>query len=130
MKINTAIFDLDGTLLNTLGDLCDSVNCAVMRRGFPAVTEEQTRQRAGNGVRKLVERCIPENKRTEAMVDACLDDFRTAYNERMMNRTQPYDGILPLLKALKKAGVSVGVLSNKYDLAAKGLIRHYFGDLV
>ena len=127
MKINTAIFDLDGTLLNTLGDLCDSVNCAVMRRGFPAVTEEQTRQRAGNGVRKLVERCIPENKRTEAMVDACLDDFRTAYNERMMNRTQPYDGILPLLKALKKAGVSVGVLSNKYDLAAKGLIRHYFG---
>ena len=130
MKINTAIFDLDGTLLNTLGDLCDSVNCAVMRRGFPAVTEEQTRQRAGNGVRKLVERCIPENKRTEAMVDACLDDFRTAYNERMMNRTQPYDGILPLLKELKKAGVSVGVLSNKYDLAAKGLIRHYFGDLV
>ena len=57
--------------------------------------------------RKLVERCIPENKRTEAMVDACLDDFRTAYNERMMNRTQPYDGILPLLKALKKAGVDV-----------------------
>ena len=69
---------------------------------LPAVTEEQTRQRAGNGVRKLVERCIPENKRTEAMVDACLDDFRTAYNERMMNRTQPYDGILPLLKELKR----------------------------
>lgn len=130
MKIKTAIFDLDGTLLNTLGDLCDSVNCAVMRRGFPAVTEEQTRQRVGNGVRRLIERCIPENKRTEAMIDICLDEFRTAYTERMMNRTQPYDGILPLLKALRKAGVAVGVLSNKYDLAAKGLIRHYFGDLV
>ena len=64
------------------------------------------------------------------MVDICLDEFRTAYNERMMNRTQPYDGILPLLRALKKAGVAVGVLSNKYDVAAKGLIRHYFGDLV
>ena len=130
MKIKTAIFDLDGTLLNTLGDLCDSVNCAVMRRGFPAVTEEQTRQRVGNGVRRLIEQCIPENKRTEAMVDICLDEFRTAYNERMMNRTQPYDGILPLLKKLRKEGVAVGVLSNKYDVAAKGLIRHYFGDLV
>ena len=93
MKMKTAIFDLDGTLLNTLSDLCDSVNCAVVPRGFPAVDEELTRQRIGNGVRRLVERCIPEEKRTEAMIDECLDDFRTAYNERMMNRTQPYDGI-------------------------------------
>ncbi|MGO5030073.1 HAD-IA family hydrolase [Candidatus Agathobaculum pullicola] len=130
MKITTAIFDLDGTLLNTLGDLTDSVNCAIVRRGFSAVTEEQTRVRVGNGVRKLIERCIPENKRTEAMIDTCLDEFRTAYNQRMMNRTQPYDGILPLLRQLKKAGVSVGVLSNKYDLAAKSLIRHFFCDLV
>lgn len=130
MKIKTAIFDLDGTLLNTLGDLCDSVNSAIVRRGFPALTEELTRQYVGNGVRKLIERSIPEEKRTEDMVDSCLDDFRVAYNERMMNRTQPYDGILPLLKELKKAGVTVGVLSNKYDVAAKALIRHYFGDLV
>ena len=130
MKITTAIFDLDGTLLHPLGALCARVHCAVMRRGFPAVTEEQTRQRVGNGVRRLIEQCIPENKRTEAMVDICLDEFRTSYNERMMNRTQPYDGILPLLKKLRKEGVAVGVLSNKYDVAAKGLIRHYFGDLV
>ena len=130
MKITTAIFDLDGTLLNTLGDLCDSVNYALLRHGFAAVTEEETRVRVGHGVRNLVTRCIPEEKRTEAMIDTCLDDFRTAYGERMMNRTQPYDGILPLLKQLKKAGVSVGVLSNKYDLAAKSLIRHFFGDLV
>ncbi|MDO4270463.1 MAG: HAD-IA family hydrolase [Eubacteriales bacterium] len=130
MKITTAIFDLDGTLLNTLGDLTDSVNTALLRHGFAAVTEEQTRERVGNGVRKLVERCLPENKRTEAMIDTCLDEFRTAYGERMMNRTQPYDGIVKLLKELKKAGIAVGVLSNKYDLAAKSLIRHYFGDLV
>lgn len=68
MKMKTAIFDLDGTLLNTLGDLCDSVNCAIVPRGFPAVDEELTRQRVGNGVRRLVERCIPEEKRTEAMI--------------------------------------------------------------
>ena len=59
MKITTAIFDLDGTLLNTLGDLTDSVNCAIVRRGFAAVTEEETRVRVGNGVRKLIERCNP-----------------------------------------------------------------------
>ena len=105
MKMKTAIFDLDGTLLNTLGDLCDSVNCAIVPRGFPAVDEELTRQRVGNGVRRLVERCIPEEKRTEAMIDECLDDFRTAYNERMMNRTQPYDGIVDMLKKLHEQGV-------------------------
>ncbi len=122
---------MDGTLLNTLGDLCDSVNCAIVPRGFPAVDEELTRQRVGNGVRRLVERCIPEEKRTEAMIDECLDDFRTAYNERMMNRTQPYDGIVDMLKKkLHEQGVSIGVMSNKYDHAAKALVRHYFGDLV
>lgn len=129
MKITTAIFDLDGTLLNTLGDLMDSVNAAIVRRGFPAVTEEQTRERVGNGVRNLVRLCLPEDA-PDALIDECLDNFRTAYTERMMNRTQPYDGIMPLLKTLKKAGVAVGVLSNKYDLAAKSLIRHFFGDLV
>lgn len=128
MKITTAIFDLDGTLLNTLGDLCDSVNFALVRRGFPTVTEEQTRERVGNGVRNLVQRCLPDEA-ADALVDECLDDFRTAYTERMMNRTQPYDGVMRLLKDLKKAGVTVGVLSNKYDLAAKTLTRHYFGDL-
>lgn len=81
-------------------------------------------------MRRLVERCIPEEKRTEAMIDECLDDFRTAYNERMMNRTQPYDGIVDMLKKLREQGVSIGVMSNKYDFAAKALVRHYFGDLV
>ena len=129
MKITTAIFDLDGTLLNTLGDLSDSVNAAILRRGFPAVTEEQTRERVGNGVRQLIARSLPEGS-SETLIDECLDDFRTAYESRMMNRTQPYDGVTPLLRELRKSGVAVGVLSNKYDLAAKSLIRHYFGDLV
>lgn len=128
MKITTAIFDLDGTLLNTLGDLTDSVNVAMLRHNLPPATEEEVRKRVGNGVRKLIELSLPPDS-SEQLLDACFDDFRTAYEARMSNRTQPYDGILPLLKALKKAGVAVGVLSNKYDLAAKGLIRQYFGDL-
>ena len=130
MKMTTAIFDLDGTLLNTLGDLCDSVTYAVEKHGFPAVSVEQTRIRIGNGVRKLVERSIPEEKRTDEMIDTCLADFRAFYGEHMMNRTHPYEGVVPMLETLKREGVTVGVLSNKYDSAAKALIEHYFGDLV
>ena len=130
MKVTTAIFDLDGTLLNTLGDLCDSVTYAVEKHGFPPVTVEQTRIRIGNGVRKLVERSIPEESRTDEMIDTCLADFRTFYGEHMMNRTHPYEGIVSVLETLKENGVTVGVLSNKYDSAAKALIEHYFGDLV
>lgn len=130
MKMTTAIFDLDGTLLNTLGDLCDSVTYAVEKHGFPPVTVEQTRIRIGNGVRKLVERSIPEEQRTDEMIDTCLADFRAFYGEHMMNRTHPYEGIVPMLETLKREGVTVGVLSNKYDSAAKALIAHYFGDLV
>lgn len=128
MKIKTAIFDLDGTLLDTLGDLADSVNVALAAQGLPAASEQVICARVGDGVRNLVRRCLPEGAK-DALIDACLDDFRTAYEARMMNRTQPYEGIVPLLKRLKKEGVSVGVLSNKYDLAAKSLVRQYFGDL-
>ena len=130
MKCKTVLFDLDGTVLNTLGDLTDSVNYAIVRRGFPAATEAETRLRCGNGIRNLITQSIPEESRTESTIDFCLDEFRMAYQERMENRTQPYDGIIPLLKELKKQNVAVGVISNKYDLAAKRLIRHYFGDLV
>ena len=70
---------LDGTLLNTLGDLCDSVTYAVEKHGFPPVSMEQTRIRIGNGVRKLVERSIPEESRTDEMIDICLADFRAFY---------------------------------------------------
>lgn len=129
MKITTAIFDLDGTLLNTLGDLGDSVNVALAKHGFPTATEEQTRQRVGDGIRMLMTRSLPEGQRSDAVIDSCLDDFRVAYEQRLMNRTQPYDGIMDTLKALKENHIAVGVLSNKYDLAAKTLIRHYFGNL-
>ncbi len=129
MKITTVIFDLDGTLLDTLGDLTDSINYAIVRRGFPEVSLEQTRQYCGNGIRCLVQRSIGE-KCTEELLDICLDEFRSAYQERMENRTHPYKGIMPMLRKLREMGISVGVISNKYDLAAKRLIRDYFGELV
>jgi len=107
MKMTTAIFDLDGTLLNSLGDLCDSVTYAVEKHGFPPVSMEQTRIRIGNGVRKLVERSIPEESRTDEMIDICLADFRAFYGEHMMNRTHPYEGIASVLETLKENGVTV-----------------------
>ena len=129
MKMTTAIFDLDGTLLNSLGDLCDSVTYAVEKHGFPPVSMEQTRIRIGNGVRKLVERSIPEESRTDEMIDICLADFRAFYGEHMMNRTHPYEGIVSVLETLKENGVTVGKRSNKTIPPRKRLIEHYFGDL-
>lgn len=129
MKYTAAIFDLDGTLLNTLGDLTDAVNAAIVPRGLTAVTENQVRERVGNGIRKLIERCMPEGT-TDADIDACLEKFRAYYSEHLMHRTHPYDGVADALRALKGAGMQIAVLSNKYDPAAKALIEHFFPGLV
>ncbi len=88
MKYTTAIFDLDGTLLNTLGDLTDAVNAAIEPRGLPPVTETQVRDRVGNGIRKLIERTLPAGT-ADADIDACLEVFRAYYNDHLMHRTHP-----------------------------------------
>lgn len=128
MKYTTAIFDLDGTLLNTLGDLADAVNAAIVPRGLVPATEEQVRQRVGNGIRNLIRLSLPEGT-PDADIDDCLAVFRAYYNEHMMNRTVPYDGIADVLRALKAAGMRIAVLSNKYDPASKALVAHYFPGL-
>lgn len=128
MKIEAIIFDLDGTLLNTIGDLADSVNEALRKFGFPALSEAEVQQRVGNGVKRLVAQSLPENL-SEEMQEACFAAFSAAYEDRMMVRTRPYAGIVHLLHELQKRQVRVGVLSNKYDAAAKALVSHYFGDL-
>ncbi len=129
MKYTTAIFDLDGTLLNTLGDLREAVNAAITPRGLPPVTETQVRERVGNGIRNLITRCMPDGT-PDSEIDACLAAFRTYYNDHLMDYTHPYPGVTELLQALKDAGMRIAVLSNKYDPAAKALIRHFFPRLV
>ena len=129
MKYTAAIFDLDGTLLNTLGDLTDAVNAAIVPRGLAPATESQVQQRVGNGIRNLIRLSMPYGT-SDADIDDCLAVFRAHYNENLMNRTVPYDGVTEVLRACKDAGMKIAVLSNKYDPASKALTAHYFPGLI
>ncbi|MBQ3133901.1 MAG: HAD family hydrolase [Clostridia bacterium] len=129
MKYSVVLFDLDGTLLDTLGDLTAAVNYAMASKGFPARTIDEVRAFVGNGIANLIARSVPTGT-DEQTVAACLANFRAYYAEHMAVHTAPYDGILPLLDRLKAAGCRVGVVSNKVDFAVRQLCEQYFGDRV
>ena len=122
---HAVIFDLDGTLLNTLGDLRAATNHALEVRGLPPHSMEEIRQFIGNGIRLLICRAMPEGT-PEAEIDAALDDFKAYYAAHIHDRTVPYDGISQLLTALRKRGIKVAVLSNKIDSASQQLIEYFF----
>lgn len=125
--IKAVVFDLDGTLLNTLDDLKESTNFALRKFNYPERTLEEVRCFVGNGVRKLIERAVPEDCKN---IDECLEVFKNNYSENMYNHTQAYNGILKILEELHKDKVKIGVVSNKFDSAVKDLCKKYFGDLV
>lgn len=127
--IHGVIFDLDGTLLNTLQDLCDSTNYALKQFNYPQKTLDEVRNFVGNGVRLLIERAIPDGK-TNPNLEACLKIFKSHYKENMYNKTCPYVGVMELLKELRIRGIKTAVVSNKFDAAVKELCKKYFGDLV
>lgn len=127
--IKLLIFDLDGTLLNTLEDLTDSTNYALGYFNYPQKTIEQVRNFVGNGVAKLIERAIPKGKDNENF-DECLKIFKQNYAQNMNNKTAPYEGILELLKTLKSKNYKIAVVSNKFDEAVKELCKRYFTDLI
>ena len=129
MKFQAVIFDLDGTLLDTLGDLAAAVNYALAAHGFPSRTKDEGREFVGNGIGNLIARSVPSGT-DEPTTAACLADFRTYYAAHMMVHTAPYPGVIPMLDRLCAAGVAVGVVSNKIDFAVKELCAHYFGDRV
>lgn len=126
---NILIFDLDGTLLYTLEDLKDSVNFALKKYNYPPISLEQTKKFVGNGVKKLVERAIPDGG-NNINFEACLNTFKTNYSQNMFNKTQPYEGVTGMLTQLKQKGIKIAVVSNKFDSAAKGLCKKYFGNLI
>lgn len=128
-KLDTIIFDLDGTLLDTLDDLADSVNYAMELYHFPLRTTSEVRSFVGNGVGRLIELAIPGGKQN-ADYDKCLAEFRRHYAENMQNKTRPYDGIMELLQTLSEKGCLMAIVSNKFDAAVKGLCRTFFGNYV
>lgn len=124
--MDTIIFDLDGTLLNTLEDLTDSVNYAMESFGFPVHTIEQIRSFVGNGAPTLIERSIPQGKENPSY-DAVLAAFKEHYAAHCEDKTNPYEGIMGLLAQLKDHGYRMAVVSNKFDGAVKRLCEKYFG---
>lgn len=124
--INTIVFDLDGTLLNTLEDLKDSVNYALERQGFPLRNLNEIRSFVGNGIRLLMERAVPESIDNETF-EICFKDFCDYYKIHMEDKTVPYDGINEMLTNIKKAGFKTAIVTNKADFAAQDLCKRMFG---
>lgn len=126
-----AIFDLDGTLLDTLDDLTDSMNYILGMHNFPLRTRDEVRNFVGNGVRKLVERAVPpEYKADEEFIDKFYDDFSLYYNSHSDIKTSPYPGTLDMLDKLIHSDFDIAIVSNKIDSAVKSLSAKFFGERI
>ena len=123
------IFDLDGTLLDTLGDLAASTNYALRTHGMPEHSIDDVRRFVGNGVRKLMERAIPDGT-NNLQFEATFATFREHYMHHSLDTTRPYDGIPEMLAALKEKGCRLAVVSNKMMAATQELCRHFFPDTI
>lgn len=128
-KYKTYIFDLDGTLLSTLADLAASTNYALRTHHMPERSLDEVRRFVGNGVKKLMERAIPDGL-NNPLFEETFATFRQHYMQHNLDTTQPYPGIMQLLEQLKAEGKNIAVVSNKFYAATRELCRHFFGDLV
>ena len=127
MKFNLVLFDLDGTVLDTLQDLGDAVNYAMSLHGFPLHTLDEFRYMVGNGVRKLVRRAMPDElKQNEELHQECLGQFWKYYSDHLIVNTKPYPGIPELILDLQENGIEVAIASNKFQEGADTLIHHFF----
>ena len=127
--IKLIIFDLDGTLLNTLSDLAHSVNYALEKCGFPVHAIETYKYFIGDGINKLLERTLPENQQTTQNITRLKERFLAYYDAHNVDYTEPYEGIHDLLKTLQSKGFMLAVASNKYQTATEKLIRRFFPDI-
>jgi len=123
------LFDLDGTLLDTLDDLAASVNHVMTLHSFPSHTREEVRNMVGNGIYVLFEKAVPEG-RTNPAFDACIREFQSYYAKHMQEKTAPFPGILSLLANLAAENFSLAVVSNKFDAAVKSLCQDYFSPYI
>ncbi len=129
MKYKAVIFDMDGTLLDTLADITDSVNYALGSLGFPLLVISEIRNYVGNGVLRMMELSVPGGTENPLFNDA-VSLFKRQYAENCRNKTRPYDGIMELLEWLLERGYKTAVISNKYDTAVKELNQFYFSEYI
>lgn len=129
MRYKAVIWDLDGTLLDTLQDLTDAVNHSLKTYSLASRTLEEVRAFVGNGIRILIERAVPAGTDPDT-VEAVFEEFRTYYAVHCNDKTAPYAGIPELLADFARAGVKMAIVSNKADFAVQDLARQYFGDVV
>ena len=128
-QYNTYVFDLDGTLLSTLDDLAASTNYALRTHLMPEHSIDDIRGFVGNGVRKLMERAVPDGEGNPKFEET-LQTFRQHYMEHSLDTTKPYPGIMEMLSELSQRGKRIAVVSNKFYAATQDLCRHFFGNLV
>ena len=129
MKWQTVIFDMDGTVLDTLEDLLGAMNHAMRRFGFQEHTLDEMRSFVGDGLYMMAVRAVPEAT-DRSTVDGIFHCFKEYYSEHLNEKTRPYQGIVEMLREIKKAGMKTGISSNKYDGGAKMLSQVHFGDLI
>lgn len=129
MKYDAIVFDLDGTLIDTLDDLMDSVNYALDKFGFPSRNLDEIRSFVGNGVKRLVYLSVPDGT-DEATSEKCLEIFKEHYKGNSKNKTAPYAGIQEMLSSVKEAGYKTAVVTNKIQDAAIEIITDFFGDKI
>ena len=122
----SVIFDLDGTLLNSVADLAQATNYALSLNGYPTHPEEAYRFFVGNGINKLFERALPEGAKTEENVQRIRETFIPYYNEHKSDLTRPYAGVVDLLESLQDKGLTLAIASNKYMAATVQLVSHFF----
>ena len=125
--IDTVVFDLDGTLLDTLDDLRDAANHVLEKHGLPTVDSDQTRTAVGNGLRVMMKRIVREGE-AHPEFEEILDEFVGYYKEHSSVKTKPYDGIIEAMRKFSAAGYKLAIVSNKPDVAVKELAKYYFGE--
>lgn len=128
-KKDTVVFDLDGTLLDTLDDLMNSVNYALESNGYPARTRDEVRRFVGNGILLLMQRALPSGQENPDF-EKVFAGFKEHYGIHCNDLTKPYDGIMELLELLKEKGVKMAIVSNKADFAVKELSEIYFKGII
>ena len=128
MNCQAVIFDLDGTLLDTLSDIADSANRALAANGFAPHDKDAYRWFVGDGSAILMTRALPRDQRSAEMIQACLQAFISDYNQNWHRATRPYDGLLDLLAELRNRQIKLSVVTNKPHRFAGAMMAHYFGD--